>query len=66
MDERQKSHLKLRLQVLAKRKCWCDQEDFSACDYSGGNFDDAYSGGFEDGTATLAQELLETFFPDSP
>ena len=49
-----------RLRDLAKRKCWCDNEEFIAEDWAGGNFDDAYSGGVDDGYAMLAQEILES------
>ncbi len=48
-----------KLKVLAARKCWSDNEDFSAYDYSGGNFDDAYQGGTVDGETWLARELLK-------
>ena len=51
--------LKLKLQELAKRTCWNDNEDFNAMDYSGGNFDDAYYGGEKDGQTELAREILE-------
>ena len=47
------------LEKLAKRDCWSDNpEDFNPMDFSGGNFDDAYFGGVEDGKAELARELL--------
>ncbi len=51
--------VKVMLEELAKRKCWCDNDDFSADDYSGDNFDDAYSGGYDDGESKLAQKILE-------
>jgi hypothetical protein len=47
------------LKQLAARKCWNDNNDFSAFDYSGGNFDDAYQGGYDDGQANLALEVLK-------
>ena len=43
-------------------KCWSEEEDWSACDYSGGNFDDAYWGGLKDGEVTIARDLLAKFF----
>ena len=59
--------LKVFLQAKAARKCWCDDtEDFNPCDYSGGNFDDAYYGGQEDGEALLARELIAKLFPTTP
>jgi hypothetical protein len=64
MNVIQQAELKAKLEKLSTRKCWQDNPDFSACDYSGGNFDDAYSGGFDDGTASLAKELLETYFKE--
>ncbi len=42
----------------AKRETWSEQDDFSAMDYSGGNFDDAYWGGVADGRAELAASLV--------
>lgn len=53
--------LKTELEKLAKRKCWCDDEDFMIDDYAGGNIDDAYYGGSADGETLLARELLKTF-----
>lgn len=53
MDE-----LKAKLEKLAKRKCWSDDEDSIIDDYAGGNIDDAYSGGNADGRAELAREIL--------
>ncbi len=53
MDE-----LKARLEKLAKRKCWCDDEDSIIDDYANGNIDDAYGGGVDDGEAILAREIL--------
>ena len=43
----------------AKREVLCEQEDFCANDYAGGNFDDAWDGGFRDGDASLSQDLAE-------
>jgi hypothetical protein len=48
-----------KLKKLAERECWRDEEDFNPYEYSGGNFDDAYYGGFEDGEACLAKMVLE-------
>lgn len=51
--------IKELLEKLAKRDCWSDSpEDFNPMDFSGGNFDDAYFGGVEDGKAELARALL--------
>ena len=46
------------MKKLAERECWCDDEEFNPRDYSGGNFDDAYYGGSDDGEALLAKEIL--------
>lgn len=54
--------LKEHLMEIAKKKAWSDDEDFSAYDYSGGNFDDAYYGGASDGEVLLARQILEEFF----
>lgn len=39
----------------------CYEEDFDPMDLSGGNFDDAWEGGFRDGRKALANELKELF-----
>lgn len=54
--------LKIYLEMVAKRKCWCDAGDeFMVDDYAGGNIDDAYSGGVDDGEALLARKLLAAY-----
>jgi hypothetical protein len=45
--------------VSAKRKAWYDDDEFNANDYSGGNFDDAYYGGTEDGGTQMARDILD-------
>ena len=47
-----------RILKAAKRECWTDNEDFSAYEYCGGNYDDAYQGGCEDGYSDLAMCIL--------
>ncbi len=47
-----------KLKTLAKKECWSDDDEFEAYSYSGGNFDDAYSGGYRDGEIDLAREIL--------
>lgn len=47
-----------KLKELAKRECWYEAEEFNAMDFSGGNFDDAYEGGYADGEADLAGHVL--------
>ena len=42
----------------AKRTCWDDNDDFNPYDWGGGNFDDTYSGGCEDGETHLARDIL--------
>ena len=49
------------LSKIAARECWDDDGDFNPCDYSGGNFDDAYYGGVSSGKVKLARSLLEMF-----
>ena len=47
------------LRLLSKHKTRPERwEDWSAHDGSGGNFDDAYSIGTEDGEISLAQTLI--------
>jgi hypothetical protein len=53
--------MKAMLEKLAARKCWCDDDEFMVDDYAGGNMDDAYSGGADDGGALLARSLLKRF-----
>lgn len=49
---------------LSKRDIWCDDEDFNPCDFSGGNYDDAYYGGLADGKAILAKQILSLLEQD--
>ena len=53
--------LKIKLISLARKKATTENDDFNAFDYSGGNYDDAYYLGAEDGEILLAREILETF-----
>lgn len=52
------------LKKMAKRKCWSDEfnadegEIFRVDDFAGGNIDDAYFGGVEDGKSELARSVL--------
>lgn len=46
------------LEELASRKSWCDHDSFVVDDWAGGNVDDAYSGGWDDGEAELARTIL--------
>jgi len=50
--------LKEKLNKLASRSCWNDHEDFIVYELAGGNIDDAYYGGYDDGQANLAREIL--------
>lgn len=53
-----------KLKKLAKNKIRCENEEFTAIDWFGGNFDDAYNGGLDDGQVMLAQEILEEIGED--
>lgn len=53
-----KAETKALLEKLASRKCWFENEDFNPYELAGGNFDDAYDGGYADGEASLAQSIL--------
>ena len=55
------AEMKAKLEKLASRKCWNDDEDFMVDNYAGGNNDDAYNGGSLDGETALARELLAEF-----
>lgn len=46
------------LKKYADRETWTDDGDFDPCGSSGGNYDDAYYGGYEDGRTELAREIL--------
>ncbi len=41
-----------------------DDTDFNPQDYAGGNYDDAYVLGQEDGAIMFAQELVNKFLKD--
>ncbi len=56
--------IKQRLIKLANLQTKSDEEDFSAYDYSGGNFDDAFSIGMEDGERFLAWEIVNELWPE--
>lgn len=45
----------------AERPARNDNKDFMAYDYAGGNIDDAYSYGMEDGEVWFAREILKKF-----
>jgi len=47
-----------KLKKQANRDCWGDDQEFMPNDYSGGNIDDAYYGGCEDGLAFMARDIL--------
>lgn len=46
---------------LSSKKVRSDDEEFNAYEWSGGNYDDAYSMGEQDGEIILARYLLEKF-----
>lgn len=46
-----------KIQKRANRGTWSELDDFNPCDSSGGNFDDAYYGGQDDGETEAAREL---------
>jgi hypothetical protein len=56
--------LKAELQRLAAKKAWCDAEQFFVDDYAGGNINDAYYGGCNDGEIILARQLLDMWDVD--
>ncbi len=46
------------LRFLARKKALYDNEDFMVDDYAGGNIDDAYYRGVDDGEISLARKVL--------
>ena len=50
------------LKGLAKQDMRSDNDDFNPMDASGGNYDDAYSMGLEDGVVFLARRIIKEFF----
>lgn len=44
------------LKKMARREPWADDAVY---DNSGGNYDDAYAGGIDDGQTYLAREILK-------
>ena len=47
-----------RLKHLAKQDTLFDRDDFNPGDACGGNFDDCYNRGLDDGEIGLAREIL--------
>ena len=62
MSESKLSALREYLCELACDEAGVDDEDFNPMDASGGNFDDAYNMGVEDGATLLARALLGKFW----
>ncbi len=54
--------LQQKLEKLAVKVIWSEDEDFNPKECSGGNFDDAYWGGSRDGGVLLARDLLKEFW----
>lgn len=54
--------LKKFLEEIAKDDPRCEQEGFNPYDDFGGNMDDSFYGGMEDGRIYLAKAILEEFF----
>lgn len=61
LTEEQIKKLVEKIEAQAAKSAHFDREDFNACDYSGGNFDDAYSLGVSDGETSFARDLLMIF-----
>lgn len=62
MNEYKENNIALVLasiKAVASTKVLSDEEDFNPMDASGGNFDDAYWMGVDDGTTIYAQNLLK-------
>ena len=48
-----------KIKEVADKNVRSDDPDFAVYDYCGGNMDDAYSAGCEDGEVIFARQLLE-------
>ncbi len=57
--------IKEYLEKIARQKACQDEEDFNPQDYAGGNYDDAFALGEDDGEIFLARALLDKFFKDA-
>lgn len=53
--------LRIFLEKIASLPAWNDDDDFMVDDRAGGNVDDAYNGGQNDGEILLARQLLKEF-----
>lgn len=62
LDTNKLLSLKIELQEVAHKKCGSDNTDFDIYGSCGGNYDDAYDLGSNDGKILLARRLLEKFF----
>jgi hypothetical protein len=49
-----------RLKKITAKKAKSETEDFNVNDWSGGNVDDAFQIGYDDGQIHLAESVLET------
>jgi hypothetical protein len=58
IDTEKLAKLLALIEKTAAYKSAIDAEDFNACDYSGGNFDDAHSQGMRDGEILFARDLM--------
>ena len=59
-----------KLETIAESKSWSDQAEEDGDEYvdvggfAGGNIDDAWQGGYDEGQIDLARELLQMIDPD--
>ncbi len=65
MNIKTEHKLREKLEILAGQDIESDNADFIVCDYTGGNIDDAYSMGLNEGETLLARQLIEEFFDGS-
>ncbi len=54
--------LEAYIRKIAENEALFEDVEFNPCDFSGGNFDDAYSIGVDDGEIVFARELIKKFF----
>lgn len=48
-----------KIKEMAAKELATDDEDFEVDDCAGGNIDDAFSSGYEEGQISFARQLLE-------
>ena len=53
--------MRIMLEELAAQNTWLDDDDMDLYGMCGGNIEDSYGSGIQDGRVLLARELLKKF-----